>query len=38
VIKETHSGQKDSSESIGVKLADRLIEMGAKTIMENITE
>ena len=36
VIKETLSGQKDSSESIGVKLADRLIEMGAKTIMENI--
>ena len=37
VFKETLSGQKDSSEIIGVKLADRLIEMGAKTIMENLT-
>ncbi len=33
VIRETLSGHKDSSEIIGVKLADRLIEMGAKTIM-----
>jgi len=37
VIRETLSGQKNSSESIGVALADRLIEMGAKTIMENLT-
>jgi len=37
VIRETLSGQKDSSISIGVKLADRLIEMGAKTIMEGLT-
>ena len=37
VIRETLSGHKDSSEIIGVKLADRLIEMGAKTIMENLT-
>ena len=37
VIKETLSGPKDSSEIIGVKLADRLVAMGAKTIMENLT-
>ncbi len=37
VIKDSLSGQKDSSEIIGVKLADCLIEMGAKTIMENLT-
>ena len=37
VIRETLSGHKDSSEVIGVKLADRLAEMGAKTIMENLT-
>ncbi|MBW2573985.1 MAG: hydroxymethylbilane synthase [Deltaproteobacteria bacterium] len=37
VIRETLSGHKDSSEIIGVKLADRLAEMGAKTIMENLT-
>ncbi len=36
VIRETLSGQKDSSERVGVTLADRLIEMGAKTIMENL--
>ena len=36
VIRETLSGHKDSSEIIGIKLADRLIEMGAKTIMENL--
>ena len=36
LIKETLSGQKDSSEVIGVTLADRLIEMGAKTIMQNL--
>ena len=34
VIKETLSGPEDSSESIGVKLADRLLSMGAKIIME----
>lgn len=36
VIKETLSGPEDSSESIGVNLADRLLSMGAKTIMENL--
>jgi len=36
VIKETLSGPEDSSESIGVKLADRLLSMGAKNIMENL--
>jgi hydroxymethylbilane synthase len=36
LIKETLSGSKDSSEAIGTKLADRLIDMGAKTIMENL--
>ena len=36
VIKETLSGPKDSSEIIGVKLADRMVAMGAKTIMENL--
>ena len=37
VIRESLSGHKDSSEIIGIKLADRLIEMGAKTIMKNLT-
>ena len=36
IIKETLSGPEDSSESIGVKLADRLLSMGAKTLMENL--
>ncbi len=36
IIKETLSGPEDSSESIGVNLADRLLSMGAKTIMENL--
>lgn len=36
VIKETLSGPEDSSESIGVNLANRLLSMGAKTIMENL--
>jgi hydroxymethylbilane synthase len=36
VIKETLSGPEDSSESIGVKLADRLLSMGAKNIMESL--
>lgn len=36
IIKETLSGPEDSSESIGLKLADRLLSMGAKTIMENL--
>jgi len=36
VIKETLSGPEDSSESTGVKLADRLLSMGAKTLMENL--
>ena len=37
VIKETLSGPEDSSESIGVNLADRLLSKGAKTIMENLS-
>jgi hydroxymethylbilane synthase len=36
VIKETLSGPEDSSESIGVNLADRLLSMGAKTLMESL--
>jgi hydroxymethylbilane synthase len=36
VIKETLAGPEDSSEIIGVKLADRLVSMGAKTIMETL--
>ena len=36
IIKETLSGPEDSSESTGVKLADRLLSMGAKTLMENL--
>ena len=36
VIKETLSGPEDSSEIIGLKLADRLVSMGAKTIIENL--
>jgi hydroxymethylbilane synthase len=35
VIRETLSGHKDSSEIIGIKLADRLIEMGAKTLIRH---
>ena len=36
LIKETLAGSEDSSEIIGTKLADRLIDMGAKTIMDNL--
>jgi hydroxymethylbilane synthase len=36
VIKETLSGPEDSSESIGVKLADRLLSKGANSLMENL--
>lgn len=36
LIKETFSGPEDSAETIGVELADHLISMGAKTIMENL--
>ncbi len=36
IIKETLSGPEDSSESIGVNLANRLLSMGAKNIMENL--
>jgi len=38
VIKETLSGPEDSSEKIGVNLANRLIEMGAGEIMENLIQ
>jgi len=36
VIKDTFSGSVDLSEKIGLDLANRLISMGAKTIMENL--
>jgi hydroxymethylbilane synthase len=36
LIKETLSGSIDSAEIIGVKLAERLVSMGAETIMENL--
>jgi len=36
LIKETLSGPQDSPEIIGVKLAERLVSMGADTIMENL--
>lgn len=36
LIKETLSGPIDSPEIIGVKLAERLVSMGAETIMENL--
>jgi hydroxymethylbilane synthase len=36
LIKETLSGSVDSPEIIGVELAERLVSMGAETIMENL--
>jgi len=36
ILKKTLSGPVEQSESIGVKLADNLISMGAKKILENI--
>ena len=36
LIKETLSGPIDSPEIVGVKLAERLVSMGAETIMENL--
>ncbi len=36
ILKKTLSGPVEQSESIGVKLADSLISMGAKKILENI--
>lgn len=36
LIKKTLSGPVEQSETIGVKLADSLLSMGAKTILENI--
>jgi len=36
LLKETLSGPENSSEMIGVELAERLISMGAKTIMDNL--
>lgn len=36
VIKETFSGPVDSSETIGLELANRLLSKGAKTIMEDL--
>jgi hydroxymethylbilane synthase len=36
LFKETHTGSVDSSEIIGTTLADRLIEMGAINIIENL--
>ena len=35
IIKKTLSGSAESSESIGVELADQLIAMGAKELLEN---
>lgn len=37
VITDTQKGPLESSESIGVALADRLIFMGAKRLLENLT-
>jgi len=37
VIKETLSGDKDSAETIGLKLAERLISRGALEIIETLT-
>jgi porphobilinogen deaminase len=36
LFKETLAGPEDSSESIGVKLAERLISMGAEEIIETL--
>jgi hydroxymethylbilane synthase len=36
LIKETLAGSEDSPEIIGTKLADRLIDMGAVNIIENL--
>lgn len=36
IIKETLSGPKDSAESIGLELADRLASMGAENIIKNL--
>jgi len=36
LIKKTLSGPVEQSETIGVKLADSLLSMGAKKILENI--
>lgn len=36
LIKETFSGPEGSSETIGVELADHLVSLGAKTIMEHL--
>ena len=35
-IKETFSGPESSAETIGLELADHLVSLGAKTIMENL--
>jgi hydroxymethylbilane synthase len=36
IIKETITGDKDTSESLGIKLAQRLILMGADKILEKL--
>jgi len=36
LLKETFSGPEGSAETIGVELANHLVSMGAKTIMENL--
>jgi hydroxymethylbilane synthase len=36
LIKETFSGPEGSAETIGVELADHLVSLGAKTIMEHL--
>ena len=38
VIKDTLSGPADSSEQIGLDLAERLVSMGAQKILESLKE
>ncbi len=38
VLKEVHSGSKESSREIGIKLADSLIHQGAGDILKQLTE
>ncbi|MEA3427716.1 MAG: hydroxymethylbilane synthase [Thermodesulfobacteriota bacterium] len=38
IIKDTMSGPEEDSERLGIKLAESLISMGAKTILENLKD
>ncbi|MBN1931840.1 MAG: hydroxymethylbilane synthase [Desulfobacterales bacterium] len=38
IIKDSISGSKDLSKKIGIQLADRLLSMGAKEILENLKD